>query len=537
MGNSSINLIAQKNKQNINTKPTLVIGIVIDQMRPDYIYRYWNRLSPNGFKRILKQGFDCQNTTYNYVPTYTAPGHTSIYTGTTPSVHGIIANDWFVREKNAHTYCTDDDSVKTVGSTSIYGKMSPHNLLTTTITDELTLFSNFKSKVIGLSIKDRSAILPAGHLGTAYWYDSTIGGFISSSYYMNQLPNWVQEFNNKKIAQKYLSNNWQTLFPINTYDEESLPDNNKFEGIEKIETTPTFPHPTAEIAKTDLGIIKFTPYGNTITFDLAKQAIINEKLGKNPTNATDFLAISFSATDYIGHKYGNRSIEIEDAYLKFDRDLSDFLSFLDKNIGTKNLLLFITADHGANEVPKFLTEHNVPAGLFNYKDAINALKTKLFQTYNDSLVSAYTNQQIYLNHNFINAKNLNVTEIQNKIASFLQQFNGVAYCITATDLIHNDYTQINKKMVQNGFYPKRSGDVAIVLEPAWMEYPETGTSHGSSYNYDTHVPLWWYGGLIPNGKTTQIHNITDISATIATILKIPFPNGCTGNPILPITDK
>ncbi len=302
-----------------DTSPKLVLGIVVDQMRYDYIYRFWNKYGNGGFKRLVNEGFFCRNTHYNYMPTYTAPGHASIYTGTTPAVHGIVGNNWFVKEENKSTYCTDDKTVKTVGSTSAAGEMSPANMWSSAITDELRLVSNFQSKVIGISLKDRSSILPAGHLANAaYWFDSQNGAFITSTHYMQDLPSWAAKFNAQDKAKEYLSKSWTTLLPVQQYTE-SLPDDNPFEGLFKGEQKPVFPHNLPEIFKQDgYEAIRYTPFGNSMVTDFALTAILAEKLGKGA--ATDFLAISYSSTDYIGHRYGPRAIELEDTYLRLDED-------------------------------------------------------------------------------------------------------------------------------------------------------------------------------------------------------------------------
>ena len=266
---------------------------------------FWNKYGNDGFKKLVNEGFFCKNTNYNYVPTYTGPGHAAIYTGTTPAVNGIIANDWFDSSNNKNVYCAEDNKVVGVGTTAKEGKRSPVNMLTSTISDELRISTNMKSKVIGIALKDRSAILPAGHAANAsYWYDGSNGCFISSTYYMKELPIWVQEFNKKELPKKYLSQPWNTLLPIEQYTE-SLPDDNKYETLSKGETKPVFPHDLANLYPKNggLGMIRGTPFGNTLTKDFAIETIKQENLGKS--GATDFLAVSFSSPDYIGHYYGH----------------------------------------------------------------------------------------------------------------------------------------------------------------------------------------------------------------------------------------
>ena len=518
-------------KSSIPSKPKLVVGIVVDQMRYDYIYRYWTKFGNDGFKRLVNEGFFCRNTNFNYVPTYTGPGHASIYTGTTPAVHGIIANDWYDKTTGNNLYCAGDKNSTGVGTAANEGKRSPVNMLTTTITDELRISSNMKSKVIGVALKDRSAILPAGHAANAaYWYDGSVGGFITSTYYMNALPVWVQEFNKKGLAQKYLSQPWNTLLPIEMYTE-SLPDDNKYEFIAKGETKPVFPHNLPELMKANggLNMIRSTPFGNSLTKDFAIEAIKNENLGKS--EATDFLAVSFSSPDYIGHAYGPNSVEQEDDYIRLDKDLAEFLKFIDEQVGKNNALIFLTADHAAPEVPSYLIDLKIPAGYVAEWKILKDIKEYLVKTYGDTLVLSFENQQMFLNHSVINEKKLVLEKVQSDIAAFLQNAEGVAEVLTATTLNNASFTEGSRYLMQKGFNAKRSGDILINYLPAWVDFSKTGTTHGSPYSYDTHVPLLFHGWNIKQGSSAEQVYITDVAATLAMMLNIQFPSGCTGKPI------
>ncbi len=532
----TLNLFAQApvkitTASNAPSKPKLVVGIVVDQMRYDYIYRYWDKFGSDGFKRLVNEGFFCRNTNFNYVPTYTGPGHTSIYTGTTPAVHGIIANDWFDKKTGKYLYCAEDDAVKGVGTSEVEGMRSPVNNLTTTITDELRISSNMKSKVIGIALKDRAAIMPAGHIANAaYWYDGSTGSFITSTYYMKELPSWVQDFNKKELAKKYLSQPWNTLLPIEQYTE-SLPDDNKYEYIAKGETKPVFPHnlPQLMAANGGFNMIRSTPFGNSLTKDFAIEVIKNENLGKSA--ATDFLAVSFSPPDYIGHTYGPSSVEQEDDYLRLDKDLAELLKFLDKQIGKKDVLVFLTADHAAPEVPSYLMDLKVPAGYVNEEKILKDLKNYLLITYGDTLVLSYINQQMYLNHKVIVDKKLELQQVQEKASQFLQNMAGVSEVLTASALNNTSFNEGSRYLMQKGYNANRSGDILVNYLPAWMDFSKTGTSHGSPYSYDTHVPLIFYGWNIKQGSSAEQVYITDIAATLAMMLNIQFPNGCTGKPI------
>ena len=529
---------AQNNAQSKTLKhPKLIVGIVIDQMRYDYLAKYDNKFSENGFKKLLNQGFNCKNTNYNYAPTYTGPGHASIYTGTTPSFHGIIGNNWFVRDSLKTVYVTDDLSVQTVGSSSVKaGKMSPRNMLSSTIGDEMRLFSNMKSRVIAVSLKDRSSVLPGGFLSNgSYWFDSESGNFITSTYYTKDLPKWVVDFNALHLADKYLSQPWKTLLPIEQYTESAV-DDNPYEGLYKGESKPVFPHNIQTMfSKTDYEVLRSTPFGNTIVKDIALEALKSENLGKG--EFTDLLAISFSSTDYVGHKMGPQSIELEDTYLRLDRDIAEIVAALEKSFGKDGFLLFLTADHAAAYVPQQLIDNKMNAGYFSSKTFSGSLKTYLNKTYSDTnLVSCIINNQVYLNHDQIKHKNLNLQNIENDIISFALTFKGVANAYTSDQLNGEALKNKSAQLMQNGFYIRRSGDVALMLEPQWLDdYSHTGTSHGTTYSYDTHVPLLWYGWNIRTGYTSEPVDIIDIAPTIASFLNIMAPNACTGKPIVNIT--
>ena len=528
---SFFNATAQKRKtETIPSKPKLVVGIVVDQMKVEYLFRYAQKFGNNGFKRLLNEGFFCENTHYNYVPTFTGPGHACVYTGATPSANGIIANDWFNRNANDSMYCTEDRSVNSIGTNSDAGKMSPKNLLTTTITDELKIANNFNSKVIGIALKDRGAILPAGQsANAAYWFDGSNGNWISSSYYMNELPSWVNEFNAQKFPEKYLSETWKTLLPIEQYTE-STADDNAYEEPFKGESKPVFPHDLPNLKGKNFELLRKVPSGNTFTKDFAIAALKAEKMGKGAF--TDFLTISFSSTDYVGHQFGTNAIETEDTYLRLDNDIANLLNYLDETYGKNNVLVFLTADHGAIQNVTYLHDNKINAKTFNTKSITDILSIQLKNKFGeDALVSSVMNDQVYLNHTLISEKKLNLEEIQNATATILMQLDGIANTITATQISNSQFTDGINSKIQHGFYKKRSGDVMIILEPGIVEYKKTGTTHGSGNNYDTHVPLIWYGWNIPQGISAKPIKVVDIAATLSAMLHIEFPSGCSGKPI------
>ncbi len=512
-------------------KPKLVVGIVIDQMRWDYLYRFSDVYGNNGFKRMIGEGFTCENTLIPYVPTYTAPGHTCIYTGSVPAIHGIMGNNWYDKTTNSVVYCTDDSTVTTVGSTSSAGKMSPDNLWTTTITDELRLSNNFKSKVIGISLKDRGAILPAGHAANAaYWYDGSVGKWITSSYYMKELPTWVTSFNNKDLPGKYMSSDWNTVMPIDKYNL-STADEVPYEGSISGEKTNTFPHKLSAITTGKYESFRTTPYGITYTFDFAKDAIQNEQLGAGA--ATDFLAVSISSTDYIGHTFGPNSIEIEDTYIRLDKDIADFLQYLDIKFGKGNYLAFLTADHGAAHVPGFLNEHKIPAGVVIDGDLIKECNDAIAAEFGvKNGVLSLQNYQLYLNVAAIEKGRKKVADVSAMLIRLLKQKPYIIDAVETANIAAATLPMPQKSMIINSYNPKRSGDIFFTFKPAYFDgYSTTGTTHGLWNPYDAHIPLLFFGWNVKPGKTNRETYMTDISATIAAMLQIQMPNGNIGKVI------
>ena len=514
-----ISLSIQVGSENETEKPKLVVGIVVDQMRYDYIYRFWDDFGDDGFKKLIGEGHFFRNAQFGYVPTYTGPGHASIYTGTTPAIHGIIANDWYDKNSGEFIYCAGDGDMHTVCNCeeknvdvqSADGKMSPHHMLTTTFADELKLFSD-KSKVIGISLKDRGAILPAGHAANAAYWMSSDGKWITSSFYMESLPNYIQTINDNNTASSFLKGEWEV--------------ENKFT------------HNLSLMYATSGGsAIKKTPFGNTILKDLSIEILQKEKLGQGET--TDILAISFSSTDYIGHKYGPHATEIKDTYIKLDEDLAKLLKQIENNVGFENAVVFLTADHGVVSEPKELMERNIPAGYFDGSIMKTELLTHLNTIYGEGdWIKNYSNNHLFLNHDLISNQKINMEEIQRKCAQFFLKYEWVKNTYTATQINANEYQNSFHSLVQRGYNQKRSGDVIVSLQTGWLSsyWTSGGTTHGSSYSYDTHVPLIFWGGNIPQEQTDRKVNIRDIAPTISTILGTAYPNGCTGNPLPEVTE-
>ncbi len=512
------------------TPPKIIIGIVVDQMRYDYLYRFLSKYGQGGFRRLMQQGYNEKNTLYPYIPTATGPGHSSIFSGSVPAITGIIDNNWYSRKSKKEVYCVSDSTVQTVGSSSHAGMMSPRNLLVTTITDQLRLSNNFRSKVIGISQKDRASILPAGHTANAaYWFDSESGNFISSTYYIHQLPQWAQDFNNKNVAGNYLTQDWNTLLPLDQYIE-SDPDQEPYETLFSGETSSTFPHLISKIKRKNFELIRSTPYGNDLIKDFAIEAIQGEKLGKG--SFTDFLTISFSSTDHIGHLFGPNSIEIEDTYLRLDKTLEQLLLFLDGYIGKENVLIFLTADHGVAPTVGFNQSHSIPSGSLSeeiFMKDINDFLTKNFGKSN--LIESFSNDQFYLNQELIDQAGLKKEIIFAKLKQFLLSKEGVSNLVDLDNITQNNLVQDQLDRVKLGYNASRSGNFQLILQPNWLFGKSTGTSHGTGYHYDTHVPLLWYGWKIKPGESTEKIHITDIASTLSSWLSIEEPNGAIGKPL------
>lgn len=511
-------------------RPKLIVGIVVDQMRWDYLYRFYDRYDANGgFKRMLNQGFTCENTLIPYTPTYTGCGHSSIYTGSVPAINGITGNYWWDRDQMRSVYCTEDKTVNTVGSTTSAGKQSPKNLLTTTICDELRIATNFKSKVVGISIKDRGGILPAGHsANAAYWYDGGVGKWITSTYYMNELPKWVNDFNAQKLVDKYYEKGWNTLYPINTY---TLSTNDEKSHEAKTLGGNKFPYDMKGYIGKDYGKVSTTPMGNTLTAEFAKATLVAEQLGAD--DITDFLAVSFSSPDYIGHTFGPNSVEAEDGFLRLDKELGSFLDFLDAKVGKGQYTVFLSADHGVAHTPEYMTENKMPGGRVFMSDITKQLNAALNEKYNITPVVVYDdNYQFGLNHPKIDSAKLDAEDIIDWIVTRMSKDSNFARIFSLEELNEVPLPGTIRNMLNNGYYKRRSGDIQFLLKPNYIDaWSNTGTTHGLWNPYDTHIPLLWYGWGIKQGKTNRETYMTDIAPTIAALLRIQMPNGNVGQVI------
>lgn len=560
-------------KEQVN-RPKVVVGLVIDQMRWDYLYRYYELYGNDGFKRLMNEGFNCQNTMISYLPSFTAPGHTCIYTGSVPALHGIAGNNW-IDEKGKAVYCVDDESSHLVLGNTKAPSMSPKNLLTTTITDELRLATNQKSRVFGVAIKDRGSILPAGHLGNAaYFFNDSLGVFTTTSYYptLFQNPNWLQKFNGRNIPDSLAKLNWKLLYPDNIYNQSSFASSygKGFKG----EKAPSFPHIIDTLGLQDrLSAVKTMPAGNTMTFMMAEACMEGEGLGKG--KYTDFLAVSLSSPDYAGHQFGPNSLEVEDMYLRLDKEIADFLKYMDAHYGKDNYLIFLTADHGAAHNAIYLKDMDVPAEVSNYAAKLYEINFYLREHFKDqlhgkkpgtdddededdnsnnnsnngedaqaapadsviNLVLGMPNYQVTLDNNLVEKLKLDRQAVKDFIMDWLRKQDGVSFVVDLEHMEKSPMPEPLKSMVVNGYYRKRSGCIQFILEPGWYDFGSaistvtTGTTHGTWNPYDTHIPLLWYGWNIHKGETNRVTSMTDISATLAALLHIQMPNGCVGSPI------
>lgn len=530
----------RKNKNNAATEempPKLVVGIVVDQMRFDYLTRFWSHYGDGGLKRLVNQGFNCKNHHFNYAPTSTGPGHASVFTGATPEIHGIIGNTWYSKKEGKMVYCASDDAYESIGTATNDGKMSPHRMLTTTITDQLRLHTQMQGKTIAVALKDRGAVLPAGHTGNAaYWFEGgDTGNWITSSYYMDSLPTWVNAHNASDAVEAY-KKPWNSLKPIGSYVESGT-DANKYEGVFDGATNSAFPHdlPMLWEGNGKFDLLRRTAYGNTITTDFALAALEGEDLGGDAI--TDFLAISYSSTDYVGHFFGANSKEVQDTYLRLDQDLERLLEALDKKVGEGQFTVFLTADHGAIHAASYLEDQKIPAGYLDYgkieEDFIAFLKYRYGTT---DILKNMSNYQVFLDHQVISNLDMDLDEVQEEIAAEILSYGMIDKVYTGHQMWQNEYTSGIPYILQNGWHQKRSGDVLYVPKPAHIAYSRTGSTHGSPFIYDTHVPLLLFGKGIKQGSTVNRTEIPDIAPTLAVMLGIAFPNGTTGTPIAEVLE-
>ena len=518
-------------------KPRLVIGIIVEQLKFDQLEKYKDKLGDNGIKKLINEGTYFKNASFDYMLTQSAPGHATIATGTEPSFHGITSDNWYLPLRNELIYCTRDIDVNPVGGSFESGLNSPVNLQASTFSDELEMSTNRQSKVFGIGMKDNSAILSTGHAADGvFWFDNTTGTWMTSTYYNTSLPGWVMDFNAMGYQESYLNGEWSLLKPVQYY-ADCLPDSSKFEA--GFNGQNSFPYDLKKLksksvisSRNDFALLRETPFANTLTTGLAIRLLEKERLGKD--DVTDYLSICYSATDNIGHRFGPSSVEMADAILRLDDEIKNLLAYVNDSIGKKNVLIYFTSAHGISEIPAVLESNRIPAGYFRQNQALQLLRSYLNAVYGEgNWVKGYSERQVYLNRTLIEDSRIPLEDVQKKVARFLVQFSGVAAAYPYSAFEANDFGNGNLKRINNNFNSQRSGDVIITLNPGWIENDgDFVTNHNSPYEYDSHVPLIWYGWTVNRSTIARRVNMTDIAATLSSLCKIPYPNACTGEPLV-----
>ncbi len=515
-------------------KPKLVVGITISGMQYDYLSVYWDKFGEDGFRKMATTGAHCKNARYQYLITDPGPGFASLATGAKPAGHGIVADYWYDRIGNEIIYCIDDPEQTTIEGSFGTGPYSPVSLNSRTLSDELVVKSRFKSRSIGISMDPEGAVLMSGHTATgAYWLDPSRASWTTSSFYMDSLPTWVRDFNAKNYRDLYLDRIWETFRPISEYTESML-DNNEFET--GFNGQITFPYDLARLSagerngERNYALLLSTPWGNTYTKDMAIAAIVNEELGKR--GVTDIIHIGFNTTTYLDDRFSTWSVEVQDAYLRLDQDVAHLLQFLDDELGLENVLIYLTAENALAVDPRYLSQHRIPSGFFNYRTSISLLRSYLNAVYGQGdWVTFYHAQQIYLNHQLIEDSGLSLEEVQNRVARFMVQMGGVSNAIQSYVLQTNHFTDGILQRLQNSYYQKRSGDVMIYLTPGWVERSNLVDNTFSEFKYAPHVPLIFYGWKVKRTSIPYRVSPTDIATTIASFLEISMPDNATGKVI------
>jgi len=528
-------------KGNNAAKPKLVLQITVDQLRGDLPTRYLDRLGKGGFRYLLEKGTYYANAHYRHANTETAVGHATLFTGADPSRHGLIGNNWIDQSTGEFVYNTEDDRHHLIGKDPKPHKgVSPRNILSSTIGDELVISNAGQSRVFSVSIKDRGAIIPGGHAGKAFWYSKSTGDFVTSTYYYDDYPQWVKQWNQAKPADQYRGKTWELLNDRSTYLAGKMDDRSYEADLPPLGRT--FPHQFGDNKYLYL-ILSLTPVGDELTLDFTKTLIENENLGQG--NDVDFLAVSFSSTDYIGHMFGPSSLESEDNILRLDRILAELFEFVDKKVGLENTLIVLSADHGAPEAPEYITSLGMEAGRFDFnyfkkEGPLNKLLKKRFGR--NDLIATHSHPYLYLNLDAIAEAKLDIKEVEHFIAEEVMKIPGIAFAQTRSDLlagrISNAPLQIQ---IRRNFHPTRPGHIHMIPEQYWflhstdeaekMGIGSIAAIHGSPWVYDTYVPIFFAGHHVPAQMIARRVSPTDIAPTLAAYLNIKFPSGSIGNPL------
>lgn len=528
-------------------KPKLVLQITVDQLRADLPMKVYDRLPAGGFKYLYEQGIVYEDAYHRHANTETVVGHATLATGADPSTHGMIGNIWFDTETRQTVYNVQDINYPLLGAGGGVDKKteidptqaaattdgrSPRAILGTTFSDELALFTNGKAKIFGVSVKDRGAITMAGHAGKAFWFSKAKGEFVTSTYYYEDYPEWVKKWNALKKIHSYLNTSWELMHDKATYtygEADAMPWETKLPGYGIV-----FPHPFGEMSKYFTTFLTLSPVGDELTLDFAKTLIEAEKIGAD--TVTDFLSISFSSTDYVGHIFGPSSLESEDNLFRLDRTLASLLAFVDEKVGLENTLIVLSADHGGVDAPGHMKKFGVDAGYFDI-DAVDTLAIKKvlqdeFQI-TDKLVSGYFHPYVYLDKQAIAKNNLDIETVSRVLAAELKKEKGIADAIASADLLEGNVsnTPLNNSVLRN-YNPRRSGEIYLVFEPFWFINDFDGltvaTTHGSPWKYDQHVPVIFVGSGLKAGKIYRHVETVDIAPTLSHYLGIKIPSGASG---------
>lgn len=542
----SIEASASEPERSTSKAPKLVVLITVDQLRGDLPMRYRERLESGGFRYLMEQGTHYTNAHYRHANTETAVGHSTLVTGADPSRHGIVTNEWFDQKTGEIVYNTEDDRHHLIGQApKAHQGVSPRNLQSSTVGDELILSNAGQSRVFSVSGKDRGAILPGGHAGNAFWYSKSLGQFVTSTYYYSEYPQWVADWNASKPADRYRGKQWKLSQPRESYFAKEIDDRPYEASLGSLGRT--FPHNYGDDKYTPL-LVGLTPAIDELTIDFAKQTIKNEKLGAG--GATDFLAVSLSAADYVGHLFGPSSLESEDTILRLDRTLASFFEYLDKTVGLENTLIALSADHGGPEAPEYIASRiGMDAGRYPFDHFMqpNELTVALKERFGrDDLIRAHSHPYLHLDYKAIREAGLSPSEVERFVAAEVVKLPGIAYAMSRSELLDGQYVDTPiQRQIRRSFHLERSGSVHLVPKQYWfmhstgeaakMGLPGLAAIHGSPWSYDTYVPIFFAGHNVKAQTVDRRVAPTDIAPTISNYLGIKYPSGNIGNPLIEVT--
>ena len=536
----------------IAARPRLVLLIVVDQFRYDYLERFGDLFVEGGLRRLQRDGASWTNANYDHVPTETAPGHATLLTGTWPAENGIIANEWLDRDTGKRVTSVSDETVNLFGGGSEERASSPRRLLASTLGDELRLATAGRSKVIGISVKDRGAILPAGRHGSAaYWYSSQTGRLVSSSYYFNQLPAWVEQYNEAHPTDKFFGARWERLLPEAEYVKRAGADAPAWESVGSAKDTNVFPHVitggVSAPGREFYDELNYSPFSNDLLLEFTKQSIINEGLGADED--ADVLSVSFSANDIVGHRFGPYSHEAMDMTLRVDRQIAALLDFIEARVGLRNTVVAFTADHGVAPVPEHAATLNLPGGRIKSSDVLQAMRNAVKARYgpnasssNDQeptadYIQAFSNGHVYFNTAALKRDRVDREGIERVAGEAAMTVPGIARYYTRTQLERGLIAPADPlaRRVLHGFNARRSGDVLVIQEAfKYLTDSTTGATHGSPYSYDTHVPLIIMGSSVAAGRYTEPAAPSDLASTLASLLRVQPPSNATGRVLVEV---